>query len=366
MRKGVEKNRYVRKLLHYLYAILAVGIALSICFLATMLLPKLQSNEDETELGAYKEKYGIQGLQVGKQLQKVPDRDDEEYIYFSDRILKKFKYSKEANTFTANTINDLMDSIPDTISKYTILLPSRVTYEESALVYSDNSLDSIREIYGQLSDQIIPIDADAALKEHSDEYIYLRTDSDITSLAAYYISKEFCTSKGLEPVDINSYKEYKFEGFKGVYTLLENSSIPETAYDYISYYLKDDSRNWESVTVRRKDDTYETFETPSIALSRRGVNIFVAGEFSHSILEGDIANGKTLLLIGDSSAKKLAVWLTPYYEKVYLIGTKRYQGGKEGFEKIIKDYQISDVILTEEADNFGESVYNGKIKEFTP
>ncbi|HEX3022792.1 MAG TPA: DHHW family protein [Lachnospiraceae bacterium] len=366
MRKGIEKNRCVSKLLHYLYAILAVGIALSICFFATVLLPKLQSKQDETLPGSYKEKYGIQGLQVGEQLQKVPDRVNEEYIYFSDRILKKFKYSKESNTFTANTINDLMDSIPDTISKYTILLPSRVTYEESALVYSDNSLDSIREIYGQLSDQIIPIDVDAALRDHTDEYIYLRTDSDITSLGAYYISKEFCKAKEIDPVDINSYKEYKFEGFDGVYTLLEESSIPETADDYISYYLKDNSTNWETVTVKRKNGTYETFETPTIALSRRGVDIFVAGEFSHAILEGDMDNGKVLLLIGDSSAKKLAVWLTPYYDKVYLVGTKWYQGGKEGIQHILKEYEITDVILTEEADHIGESVYNSKIRGFTP
>lgn len=361
-----NKNIKDNKLLNYIKVLFTLIIIFVICFFATSLIFNIQKEEDSKSSEMHVEKYGKQGLPVGVELQQAPDKIDENYIYFSDRILKKFKYNKEANNYTTEAIKGVMNSIPDSISKYVILIPSKITYESSVLEHSDNSLNSINEIYEQLPGNVTKIDTNAVLKNHVGDYIFLRTDSDITSLGAYYISKEFCEKKGLEAVDISTYKEYKFEGFSGVYTLLENSSITDKEFDYVSYYLRDGASNWQTVTARQKDESYKTFETPAIALSRRGMDIFVAGEYSHSILKGDGGNGKTLLLVGDSSAKKLAVWMTPYYDNVYLVGTKRYQGDKEGFQQIFRDYNVTDVILTEEADNFGETVYNQKIKKITP
>lgn len=340
-------------------------IVFSVCYFASTYVLRIQHEESKLS-GVYIDKYGKQGLPIGVELQDEPDMMDEDYVYYGDRILKKFKYSKESNEYTASVINGLMNSISDTIPKYLILVPTRIKYESKALEYSDNSIYAINEIYEKISKNVVTLDADFILKNHSEEYIYLRTDLDLTSLGSYYISKMFCEEKGITPMDINSYHEYRLEKFSGVYTLLENSNISNEALDYVSYYIKDGCKNWQNVTVRRSEGRYETFESPAISPSRGGMDIFISGGYSHSILQGDMENGKTLLIIGDSSAETLAVWMTPYYENVYLVGTKRYQGGKEGFNQIFKDYNITDVILTEQVDNFGQSVSNGKIKEFTP
>lgn len=366
MQRKNEHNIFWRKIIYSFSALIFLGILFVICFYASKAVMKIENNNKVKILEETREKYGKQGLPMGLELEKEPIFIDDEYIYFSDRILKRFQYNKDANAYTADVIKDLMNQIPGQASKYVMLLPSRIAYEPDVVDDTENCLEAIKDIYEQMPDHVVALDADSVLQNHLDEYIYLRTDVDLTSLGAYYLSRLFCEQKGYDAVDIESYFEYRLEGYSGVFNLLEDAKMNEDFYDYITYYLNKEHKNWQTVTVRRKGGYFETFESPAVALSRKGMNIFVAGEYSHSILEGDQENGETLLLIGDGSAKMLAVWLTPYYENIYLISTKRYQGGPEDFLKIFEDYHITDVLITEEAGNFGESVYNGKIKEFTP
>lgn len=80
------------------------------------------------------------------------------------------------------------------------------------------------------------------------------------------------------------------------------------------------------------------------------------------ILQGDGANGKTLLVIGDSNAKLFAPWFTPYYETVYLVNGERYQNGAAGLQQIFMEYNVTDCVILEGADQFGETPLNQRMR----
>lgn len=173
-------------------------------------------------------------------------------------------------------------------------------------------------------------------------------------LGAYYAAELFCRQAGIEMIPLEDYDDYAYY------------SDDEVALDqeYVPYYLLPEGTNWQTVTVRESTDNYSTHESPAIALSRRGLDIFIAGSFSQSILHGDGNNGKSLLIMGDNYAEVFAPWLTPYYDSVVFVSMSRYQGDHAAFRALFAQYNITDCIFMENIFNWGDSIENNRFSRY--
>lgn len=78
------------------------------------------------------------------------------------------------------------------------------------------------------------VDFTEALKGHSSEYIYYRTDHHWTTLGAYYGYEAYCKEAGLTPVALESLTHHRVEGFYG--TLYSKSKLFSTQPEGIDYY----------------------------------------------------------------------------------------------------------------------------------
>ena len=110
--------------------------------------------------------------------------------------------------------------------------------------------------YSMLNDNVIAVDAMAVMDQHSEEYMYYRTDHHWAPLGAYYASVAFCRANGITPRQLGSYETVVQPGYIGTmyyfadgyeYTLLENP-------DYTVYHLPEAEC---SMTILNEGYAYE-------------------------------------------------------------------------------------------------------------
>lgn len=343
------------------FAFLVVIVLL--CAAATVAERSMAANAAVKEAEATTPAYGEQGLPYGQALSSEILDQDEEYLYFSDRVLQRFHYDREAVEITRAALQAAVDSVPDGVNTYVMLTPLRIVTEPAYAGYTDDVAVAIDEIYGMLEGGAVTLDATGALISHGDEYVFFRTDDSWTALGAYYAAEVFAQAAGIELMGLDGYMVDRIRPYIGSLGTLEKAQIDMDERDSVFYYIHPDKKNWETVVKRRGKDDYATMEVPAVARSRRGTDIFIGGTYSHAVLQGDASNDRTLLIVGDSSAKFFAPWMTPYYENVYVINTAWYQGGAEGYQALWSEYAITDCIFLESADSFGDTVENQRLKK---
>ncbi len=307
-------------------------------------------------------RYGIRGLPYGRELSQDIQRIDDRYVYFNDRILEIFVSDSTQNQEAIVRIQSFMDVLPAQVNRVLALIPMAITYEsyvEDAL--KTGSLEAIAEIQQSLDESIQWIDVDRLYASNVDDYLYLRTDPRITTMGAYHIAQAFLQNKGIQPIPLEAYLEDRRTKIQGIYFYLEHADLIMGAEDNGIFYLLEGASNRQEITIRLGSGETRTYESPTISVSRRGLDVFIGGNLSDSKLYGD-ATGSSVVVIGDYSAKALGTWLTPYFEHVFVINSAFYTKSKEDFFKLFENYQISDVILIESIDNMIDSSMNSKLK----
>jgi hypothetical protein len=347
-------NKYKPGIFIFLILIFFISVSL----ISTMFINYFNDINQSNQING-ESKYGIKGLPYGVELSSEVRLIDEKYVYFEDRVLEIYTNDSEVNKESIDRIQGFMDVIPDSVNKVVSIIPMAITYENLEL-YNRASIEAIAEIKNGIDEDIEWIDVDALFRPISDEYLYFRTDPRITSLAAYYIAKDFLNSKDIEIYPLDEYREDRRAKVFGIYAFLENANLTQVYEDNVIFYLLDGATNRQTVTIRMGDESI-SFESPTIALSRRGLDVFVEGNISDSIIYGDGLEN-SIIVIGDYSAKVLSTWLVPYYKNIIVINSAFYSKSKFDFFKLFEDYNISDIILIESILNIGDSSMNSKLK----
>ena len=174
-----------------------------------------------------------------------------------------------------------------------------------------------------LYEVITIIDVYSALQSHTDEYTYFRTDETWTAVGSYYAAEAFLESKSIKIYPIDDYFEDKFINYLGAYRSVEGAESISDYPDTIFFYLMKNSVNDQNITSYHEGAYYE-FQSPTLALSRRATDIFVGPYYSHSIIEGDLDNGSSIMILGDKYSKIFTPWLIPYYDKICLVDPAYY------------------------------------------
>ena len=182
------------------------------------------------------------------------------------------RYDAAGTEKTIQALSAAVNSVPEGVAVYTMLVPLRINLEKELAAYSDDVEKTFREINEALPAKAQKLDVLKKLLEHRGEYLFFRTDNSWTALGGYYAAQLYCEAAGIEMIPLSEYWEWHLESFFGANTYMEKSDIPSDYTEYVSYYLLPGATNWAEVTVRRGSNYYEKFETPTIALSRRGTD----------------------------------------------------------------------------------------------
>ncbi|MEG1548706.1 MAG: DHHW family protein [Clostridia bacterium] len=333
----------IKRFFGALFGLVLLAAVIIACIVSTHTLSTMQAEHAAVPMPT--PIYGEQGLPYGMQLDADPYLVEDGYAFFDDRTVPLYKRDNEMLLAYADTTARFLASLPEGVRRYMMIVPTRATFEESLSSYTDDENAAINDISALMPDDVICIDLIKALAPHKSEYIYFLTDKSWTAPAARYAALAYADSSDLElpPLDDYYYANLTSD-YSGLLREVNGHTIDRSLHDHIAFYTPIYGNNLQTVMLRRSSDLYEAHVSPAVSLSRRNISIYIASRFSHSILQGDANNGKTLIIFGDNVAKLFAPWLTPCYENVILINSKWYHDGVDGLRKIFEEYNVTDFI----------------------
>jgi hypothetical protein len=266
------------------------------------------------------------------------------YLILKDQALTLFAYSAPAADAYAKVLNQFKNAIDPKIHVYSLLAPTSIAFIKNdkyqAMSYSQK--DAFAHINEQLEPSISQIDAYSALDQHSEEYVYFRTDHHWTALGAYYAYASFMNAIGEQAIPISQYKNGTIEGYLGTAykaTLSDNLKAhpdtityytPFTKYEYVAYSSADKAlkRNVVDPAYAKKGNGFYA--------------VFLDGDYPWGEITTGKKNGKRIAVIKDSYANSFIPFLLPHFEKVYFVDPRYYKGSLIDF---MKKQQITDVLF---------------------
>ena len=263
-----------------------------------------------------------------------PNRPFSVDIHFNESAVFYLRYTEnhELAARYAQVLNAYMDVLPDNVRMFSLISPVKVEFmDERYASVNSSQIGTINYIDTLLNAGIIPVDAHRLLSEHSDEYIFFRTDHHWTALGAYYAYLAFAEAAGLGPVTIDNYIENAIEGFIGSLAVgTRNRTIlshPDTVYFY---------------TLNNGTEFSINMHTIPSDLSTLSYRLFLGGDRDYYSFNSSNRNGRTLVVVKDSFANAMIPWIAPHYETIAVIDPRQFTGS---VMHILEDFDDIDLLF---------------------
>lgn len=263
----------------------------------------------------------------------------------NNAIMEMFIRNSAQEREYTEAVNMYAEKLPQNIEMYSMLIPTQLEFCEP--IYKnlqDSQFDAINAIYEGLNPRVKVIDAYSALREHTDEYIYFRTDHHWTPLGAYYGYREFMNVSGGAASDKDNYEVNKINNMLGYLY----DRVPQTDSD-----ITPDTINWYEVDPDNKIKTVmhdvgangEITDYKGVMYDRTKANYLFFFGSDHPIVDmvnTENPNGKTIAVMKDSYTNVLAPWLIKSYHRVILIDPRIYTGT---IDTIIDEFNPDDFLF---------------------
>lgn len=174
------------------------------------------------------------------------------------------------------------------------------------------------------------LDVKPVLSEHSDEYIYYRTDHHWTTLGAYYAYEEYMSKINKEYTPLESYESVEVENFLGThFSKSKNFNVkPDTLM-----YIKSDAK----INIDGKENDiyeYEKLDT------RDKYAMFMRGNPGQASIKGN-GEGK-VMVIKDSYANCFMPFMINDFEQIDIFDLRYIS---LGLDKIIEENNYDQILI---------------------
>lgn len=233
-------------------------------------------------------------------------------------------------TISPNSVSVLSDKLP-----------------EFAVNYSQDKY--IEDFYNGLSSDIITINISDVLKQHSDEYIFYRTDHHWTTYGSYLAFNEIIDVMGFSslPSDVLTETAVSNE-FKGTFYSKGNFIVDS---DIINCY---EIKNAPDVTVTLDDGTIcDTLYDESSLDKKDKYGYFSHGNPAHLKVETSVENGKTLVIVKDSYMHCMLPFFTLYYSEIHMLDPRYI---KTNLTEYITDLNPDEILILYNAKTLSDDV----------
>lgn len=247
-------------------------------------------------------------------------------MYGDDAGVMLFGGNKKQGARYADIINKYKAALGD-VNVYNMVVPTSVEFylPKKYSKYSSSEKDAIDYIYSCLSPDVITVDAYSKLAEHTDEYIYLRTDHHWAPLGAYYAYTAFAETLGMDYHPIEDYTEKVKEGFVGSLYGYTNDITLANAPEQFHYFLPPD------VTYSVQTYYYDTLASKgSGALFHEYVEggncygMFLGADAIHTKVTTSTNNGRKIVVFKESYGNAFVPFLVNNFEEIYVIDIRYF------------------------------------------
>ena len=248
----------------------------------------------------------------------------------------------------AGYLTAFADRLDGAARVYNIIVPTSGDYyiPEKYRSLTASQKDNIAYTYSCLGPSVTPVDAWSEIGEHTDEYIYFRTDHHWTTLGAYYAYTAFCETAGLTPIRLDGLEKRTISPFVGtIYNETRDSRLSENP-DYVDYYIIDPTA---TARLTLKNQPNAPLDVSPYCESSSGGNsygVFIWADNPLFEIKTSAGTGRTCLLLKESYGNAFAPWLMANYDTVYVIDYRHYEKSVYSF---VLENGVDDVIFINNA-----------------
>ncbi len=284
------------------------------------------------------------------------------YLY-NDRALLQFNGTVKTAERYADILNGIAKSLKNE-NTYSITVPTQVEFLEipvSVMAQDNFYCTSQQEAQYALENKlenIENIDIISVFQEHSDEYLFFRTDYNWTATAAYYAYTQFCSRLNLTPVPLNAYETVSLDNYLGwFYTATQSEVLLDNA-DTIVYYRTETEYPCYITVEENGYKTYVLKYSGTNIEKSNGYDVFIGPEREIKRFETR-AKGGSLLIIGDTSAHTFIPFLTAHFGEIIFYNPNCFSS-ESNYNLPQTDY----VLFMNYATNAHNAAYCGKLEGF--
>ncbi len=253
----------------------------------------------------------------------------------------------------AAVVEKYKSALGDDVNVYCMVIPTSSEFycPESISAYNSSQLDNINNIYSQLKGAV-PVDVYSALKDHTAEKIYFRTDHHWSSLGAYYAAQKFAETAGVPFLDISEYDKKVIDGYVGtMYGYTQDITIKNNPEEFFYYTTNDvdisttyynfifgDENEILGVSDPVKSDFFINFENSKSML----YCTFMGGDAKITHVNTSTKNGRKLAIFKDSYGNALPQFLFGSFEDILVIDLRYFPYNAIDY---LKENGITDVLF---------------------
>ncbi len=259
-----------------------------------------------------------------------------------------YYFDQDATQRYADVINQAAEMLKGKATVYSVLLPTNagVMLDDSTLkqLGVPNQEQAINYFYSLMGDNVYTVDSYSVLADHKDEYLYFRTDHHWTQLAAYYVYKQFCKVKGIDPPPYEDWDELVFEPFLGEYVVArDNGFDPDSVVARIPQGTNDLVYWVDDLDPYSKMDGWVVSDLTNADASENRYGCFGGGNRPLTIVENPaVKDDSSCLLVKDSYGNPFLTVMVDNYHTIYAIDPRFTN---EDLVTLVDTYHIKDVIF---------------------
>lgn len=232
----------------------------------------------------------------------------------------------------AAAVNALNAALGPDVRTISLITPNAAEfYSPESMHTGDHSQkEMINYCYGKMDEDIVTVDAYSALREHTDEYIYFRTDHHWTALGAYYAYTNFCKAAGFEAAELKDFQTGTYQDFLGsMYTYTQGypqSDALRENPDTLTYYLP----KLETHAKYYSDATLSDGVPISVVYTKLADDVdnkylcFIGGDSPVCVIQTAVEDGPVCLMLKESYGNAFAPFLTNHYSKIVVVDPRKF------------------------------------------
>lgn len=245
-----------------------------------------------------------------------------------------------------NSISSFAENHAD-ISTYMCLAPNSFYIKDNLLPLQApvrNQAKDLEKIRAMEGSHVTDIDITKTLKNHSDEYIYYKTDHHWTSLGAKYAFGTVAEKMGLDSEEA-SYDVYTVsDDFQG--TLASKSGYHGSEDEVQIYHPKD--LDYVVSYVEEEEKSTSVYDS-SCLKEKDKYTVFFGGNHSRIDIGTTKTEWKNLLIFKDSYANCFVQFLLPHYQNIIIVDPRYYY---DNIESLIENCGITDILFLYNVNTF--------------
>lgn len=235
------------------------------------------------------------------------------------------------------------------IQSYVLLAPTAVAFYEDKLplfAQTASEVDAYETTKEELASFVEVIDVYDALKLHSNEEIYFKTDHHWTMRGAYFAYREAAKVMGIKPYEEDDFQiKTVSDSFYG--TLHAKANTIDIKADKIDVYLPKFEAT-QTVTYEDGKQSNSLYEWDYLDKKDK-YSLFLDGNHTLVTIKTGVKNDRKLAVIKDSYAHAFIPFLANHFGEIHIVDLRYYHGDVLTY---LNDHKISEVLFLYNVANF--------------